>query len=126
MTKLAVPALFELSKALATQAGQELQEALQYLSIVSDQVVRALRQGVSLADNLDCLTSNVTLSHNKAQVVNANGRSPVGIVPIRVISTSVSIPSIKWSINSSNEVSVTATFLTDPGSAQQVVLLILF
>lgn len=126
MTKLAVPALFELSKALATDAGQQLQEALQYLSIVSDQVVRALRQGVSLADNLDCLTSTVTLSHNKAQVVNASGRQPVGIIPIRVVSTSVAIPTIQWSLNTANEVSVTATFLMDPGSAQQVVLLILF
>ena len=56
MAKISVSKIFELSKYLATKSGQELKDALIYLSEFAEVSLRTLRNGLTFRDNFDSLT----------------------------------------------------------------------
>jgi hypothetical protein len=87
MAKLNVGKQFELSKSLTTEAGGELEEPLQYLSELGEQVLRALRNQLTFADNFSCEIKATKLRHNVAIPIEIGNRRPTMVLPLLVRST---------------------------------------
>lgn len=120
--RLTLNAGLELSKLLATQAGQQLAPALEFLSDLGDQVVSALRKQVTISDNLDAKLQTVELTTATEFVVNVtpdtgNNRTPVGIVPLQVISTTYGYAGFHWYIDSKGQAKIWMRFVDSTGTA---------
>lgn len=127
MAKLSVSRLLESSKLLQTQAGQQLQELITFVNDISDQVIRALRQGLTFQDNMKCLISVVSLKHDTLQGVNYNAANQIfGIIPVRVNSTTTGISGFLWYIDQNNQLQVKAQFIGAPVDPIDVTLTILY
>jgi hypothetical protein len=126
MAKLSISRLLETSKLLSTKAGQELREALVYLNDLADQVLRALRQGLTFEDNFKCTIVTVSLQNNVESVVYTDNQNIFGVLPIRVISTSYGIDSTLWFKNSNNELVVKLGLSGSPTEAVQVQLIVFY
>ena len=126
MAKITISRIFETSKILATEPGQILQDFINYMSQLAEQTLRNLRNGLTFADNFDCLISTVSLKDGVEQVINTSGRQPTGIIPLRVVSTAYGSAGLVWYIDETGATKVSVTFTNSPPTAQNVVLLILF
>lgn len=124
MARLTIGRIFELSKALATAAGKELADFINDYADTREQVVRALRNGITLKDNINCILSTVSLKHNTPQIVNTSGRQPV-VVFVGRTAKQIYNCSIGWEMNNNGELSVLPT-ITGTTNAIDVVLLIIF
>lgn len=111
---------------VATDAGQQLQEALTFLNDVSDQVLRALRNGLTFQDNFNCLVTESTLKHDTETQISTSGKRPSGVIPLRVLSTSSGIDGITWFLNNQGQLIVKIKFTDAPTESRKVQLLILF
>ena len=69
MAKITISRLFEVSKYLATDAGKDLGDALQYLSEFVEVTIRNLRNGLTYADNFNAITKEVIVRPNTETVV---------------------------------------------------------
>lgn len=125
MSKITIANVFEISKALATKAGEELTEPLRFLSDFGEQSLRALRGGLNFRDNFDGEFKSVSLTNGIDQIVSVK-KSPVDIWPTRVITTSNFITKFGWYINNDTQLVVNATFDGSPTDALEVRLAILF
>ena len=126
MAKLSIQRLLEASKLKATEAGQQLGELIDFVNTMADQLVRALRNGLTFQDNFNCLVSTLELKDGISSVVNTGGKRPYGIIPIRVVSESESVASLVWSIDQSDQTNVTVSFTGSPTEKQLVTVIILF
>jgi hypothetical protein len=126
MSKLSTAGGIEASKYKATKAGQELNGLIDDVSTLTDDVVKVLRNGVGIRDNLDAKLMTVSLTHNTLQALNTDGKTPVGIVPIRVYSTTYGMQSFIWYVDGSGKVQIKATYSATPTDALDVTLVIYF
>lgn len=126
MAKLSISRIFEVSKLLATKSGKELQELVTYTSELAEQVLRILRNGVTLSDNIDCKVVTYSLLHNTPQEINTDGRTPVGLQVIRTISPTYGWSSVNWYLNDKGAVILTVGFTNSPASAVQTTLVIYY
>lgn len=124
--KLSISRLFELSKFLATDAGQQLEDALQYIADLADNVVRILQNNLTYADNFNCKVATLSLKHNTAQVINTNGKRPYGIQVLQVVSTTTGVDSLIWYVNDSGQVVINVALVGAPTVAADVIVAILF
>lgn len=124
--KITVNRLLETAKLLQTEAGKQLTDLIEYTNTAFEQLIRALRNGLTFSDNINCKISLVELTHGVLQAVNADGKSPVGIIPQRVVSTTTGIDSFIWYIDQSGKLQVKANFVGSPTEVQRVSLIILF
>src|SRR3954469_1335808 len=99
--KLSIPKLLDTSRLLTTQAGQQLEELVTYVSVTFSQIIQALRNGLTYADNFDCLIQTVSLSHNTPQVINRGTatKTITGVVPTQVVSSTTCVTSMVWYLN---------------------------
>lgn len=125
MARFSLNRLLDTSKMQATKAGQELYDFIDYVSLFSEQVLRALRNQLTFQDNFAAKIKVVTLLHNVEQVIDTNGDNPTGIFVTRVISTSVGIDSFAWWINGLGQTVVKAGLTGAPTEPQKVQLVIL-
>lgn len=123
--KITITRLLELSKALATDAGAQLKDTLSYLSELAEQSVRALRNGLTFADNFDCKVAVVSLKHNTPTLVSAD-KAVSGILVARVYSSANPLDSFTWYYDEANRLTVKAGFVSAPTDAISVTLLILY
>lgn len=123
--KLTITRLLETSKILATEVGQAIPDFFDYIAEFVEQVTRSLRGGLTFADNFACEVRSVTVKHNTAQVVSAT-KQAVGIIPIRVISTSTGIDSFAWYYSDRGELTIKATLTGSPTDTTSIVIVILF
>lgn len=130
MTKINISRLFEISQYLTTDAGSQLKDALQYLSEYVEVTVRALRNGLTVDDNLSATIKQVSLLDNTETVILASGaeiRTVKQIMLRRVVSAdSYMVTAFGWKYNESGEVVVKATFENSPTSQIQAEIAILF
>lgn len=124
--KLSVTRLLETAKLLQTEAGKQLSELIDYTNNTFEQLIRALRNGLTFGDNFNAKVSTVELTNNVYQAVNTDGKTPIGIFCVRVVSTSVGMDSLAWYVNDKGSTQVNMTFTGAPTTAQKVVLIILF
>ncbi len=134
MAKLTVSRLLEVSKLLSTEAGQQLQELITFVNDISDQTIRALRQGLTFDDNVNSKTATITLKDQTEQIVDTGGKTPWSVIPSRVISTVYGIAEFYWYMNNSGQlvvkikyaVPITSPVTAAPASSLSVVVLMLF
>ena len=127
MTQIKVSRLIEVGKILTTKAGQDLADFVQYVADLAEQVVRALRNGLTFSDNMDATFKTVSLVSGTTAAVNVGTRRPVGIWPVQVVSTAHGWDSFHWYIDGSGQAQVVMTFTSTPGSTPlSVVLLIVY
>lgn len=130
MAKITVSRIFELSKYLATKSGQELKDALVYLSEFAEVSLRNLRNGLTFADNFDCELKTVSLrSNNETKISLASLKRPVDVKIRRVINnTYYIVDKFGWKFNSDGDIVITAVFSGSPASTLDISceLLILF
>lgn len=126
MAKLSISRLLEVSKLLATDAGKQLEELLTFTNDVADQVLRALRNGLTFQDNFNCKISTASMKHEVETEVSTDSKRPVGVIPIRVLSTAIGIDKLTWYINNQGRLTVKVSFTTATTDVVDVQFLILF
>ncbi len=126
MAKLTIQRLLEVSKLLATEAGEQLSELLTFVNDVSDQVLRALRNGLTFKDNFNCDLPIVKIKHNEETEVSTGDNRPSGVMPLKVVSTKYGIDQFSWWVSNQGKLVVKIAFTSDPGLALEVRLLILY
>ncbi len=127
MAKLSINALLETSKMLATKAGQELKDLLDYTNSISDNMLRALRQGLTFDDNIKGTSLTASLLHNTPQIINYDRRQNIfAVIPVRTISTETGIDSMLWYMDSSSNLTVKVGFTGAPTTKVDTVLAIFY
>jgi len=126
MAKLSISRLLEASKLLATKAGQELTDLIEYTNDFADQTLRALRQGLTLRDNFKCELVTATLKDGVAQAINYNGQTINNVQVLRVYSTLYGVASILWYKDDSNKLIVKVGFTGSPTTELSVNLAIFY
>lgn len=132
---ISIAKLVEVSKYLATESGQQLREFIEYMGNLSEQVLRALKAGLTFRDNFDCEVLEVDLSSGAPQIVG-NKKSnikPSGVLCQRVVSSSYMLQAPVHSyIDQQNKLTVVArfldvaTFTTAPTDKVTVSLVVLY
>lgn len=123
--KLTITRVFETAKILASETGQQISDMVNYLAEFVDQVVRALRNGLTFSDNFDCQIKTVSLTHDVAQIVSSD-RKVTGMIPIRCIRQDLMLSEFGWYYDDNGRLTVKASFDADPGNAVDVQLVMLF
>lgn len=124
MAKYNITRLLETTPLLATQAGEQLKGAVNYLSELAENVSRILRNGITFADNVACEIRTVGLKHDTDTVIGA-AKPVTGIIPTRVISQRA-LDSFAWFYDAQSRLVVRATFGGAPADSQNVTLVLLF
>jgi hypothetical protein len=120
-----VTKVFDVTKALATQAGQQLKDFISYCSDALEQLISELRNGLTFQSNFNCQVKTVSLTHNTAQVVSVSKRV-TGILVTGVLSTSVGLATTAWYYDDEGNFTLKVTFSSDPGEALDVTVILLF
>jgi hypothetical protein len=122
MAKVTISRIFELSRYLGTKSGQELKDALVYISELAEVSLRLLRNGLTFNDNFDCETKTVYIRTNVETVIAiANRRRPSAILVKRVINdTYYEIDSYGWKFSTSGDVIVKIVFSNSPASTLDI------
>ena len=124
--KITVTGLLEASKYLATEVGQQIPDFFTYMAELVDNTVRALRNGLTFADNFDCTPKQLAVTHNTAQVIELpKGKVATGILPLRLVSTDYGIDSFAWYYDERGRLTVKVGITSAPATPQQIVLAIL-
>lgn len=123
--KLSVPRLFDAARLLSTKAGQELSELINFSQYAFEQLIRALRNGLTFEDNFNAKMVTVTLRHNREQSLNVSG-TITGIIPLRVISFAGldQITKFGWYITSSGSPSIKIDFSSADATRDVTVTLV--
>ncbi len=125
---ISIAKLVEVSKFLATESGQQLREFIEYMGGMSEQVLRALKGGLTFRDNFDCETLEVELTSGVPQIVGnkKNTVKPTGVLAQRVISSTYLLDAFGWYLDGQNKLTVVATFTGAPTDKVAVSLVVLY
>jgi len=123
--KISVTRLLDTAKLMATKLGQDAPGFISYISEFCEQTIRALRNGLTFADNFLGEQKTVSLLHGIAQVVSSKQRV-IGIIPIRVVSQTHGLSSFGWYYDDQGELTVKISYDADPAVALDVSLVLLF
>lgn len=125
---ISIAKLVEVSKFLATEAGGELREFIEYMGGMSEQVIRALKNGLTFRDNFDAEVLEVELTSGTAQIVGNKKTTvkPSGVLVQRVISSLYSLDAFLWYLDGQNKLTVKATFTGSPTDKVTVSLIVLY
>lgn len=124
--KISISRLLETSKFLATEPGQALSDFIQYVAELAENVIRALQNNLTFADNFNCKVTTLSLKHNVEQVVNTNAKRPMGILPMQAVSSTTGVDSLIWYVNNSGQVVIKVGFVGAPTTTVDLVVAILF
>jgi len=128
MAKITLSRLFEVSKYLTTTAGQELKDALIYISEFVEVTTRSLRNGLTFRDNFDTRLKEITIRPDVETIVLTEERRRVKEVVIRraVDATYYVIDNFGWKYNNSGDVVIKVGFTGSPAATQDIRLEIMF
>jgi hypothetical protein len=126
MAKITISRIFEISKYLATKAGQELRDPLTYLSEFAEVTLRNLRNGLTFADNLDCEVKRVSVRNDLETIVStstSDSKRAVRITVDRAIDgTYYVVNSFGWKYNANGDIVIKATFDGTPAASLAIPL----
>lgn len=126
MTKITIQRTYDSSKVKTTDAGKELDEFIDFETLVDELVLRTLRNGISFADNVYCLVKDVDLKHNVAQVVGVERPIDMILVGRNFSKENPLSAPLHWYYNDQNQVVVIAQFTGSPTIAIKIRLVLLF
>jgi len=118
--KITLSRIFEISKALTTSAGQELQDFIDFMAQMSEQTLRALRNGLTFEDNIRCITSRVSLESGKTQTIATGGKIPNRVLCTRVYSFKHGLDSFLWYVDGQNQLTVRCGFSDSPAAGIRI------
>lgn len=124
--KLSVSRLVETSKLLNTKAGKDLGELVIYVADLAEDMISALRNGLTLDENENGKSLTVSLTHGTAQVINTDQKRPVEVRVRRVFSSTYGFDGLIWYVNDAGQTVVKINFTGAPTTALDVTLAILF
>lgn len=124
--KITLGRIFEIGATLATRSGKEMQNFVEYMADAVEQCIRALRNGLTFADNFQCSIKQLSLTHNVTQVVYSNGKSVVGVIPIKYGTPTNAIDSFGWELDAANNVQLKVSFVGAPTVPISVTIIILY
>lgn len=126
MARLSVTRLLDTAKLLATTAGSQLTDLIEYTNNTFSEVIRALRNGLTFRDNFDAFEREFSLKHDTEGPVFTNSRTPRGIFVMQVVS-GMYAGQVAWRIDERAQVLVKPTFSPTPaaGSETQTVRLLI-
>lgn len=127
--KPSIPRLFDAARLLATQAGQQMAELIQFCQFAFEQLIRALQNNLSFEDNFRCQVLTLTLRHQVTTKVALNGTA-TGIIVTRVFPTTKSFEQMsnlpEMHFDSSGSMLLTASFVSaDPTRDINVTVVVL-
>jgi hypothetical protein len=127
MAKVTISRIFEVSKYIGTEAGQELRDALQYISEFAEVTVRNLRRGLNYIDNFDVVQKTVRLREDRETVILVNDSRRVKEVQIRQIVDDeyFVLTAFGWKYNNAGQVVVKAKFDGTPSADRDVDIVVL-
>lgn len=126
--KLTLPRIFDATRILSTQAGQQIQELIQFCQTAFEQLIRLSRNGITFEDNIKCQVSTVTLQHGKAQSLSVSGTA-TDLWSTRVFDSSKGTEALsrplEWRFTNDGKLEVTANFVSADSARQIPVRLII-
>jgi hypothetical protein len=126
MAKITIQRIFDATKALASEAGQSLQDFINFQAQFAEITLRALRNGLTYADNMDCEIRSLKLSQNASVALNLTKR-PTEIRARRVLETSFALAQpIQWGFTANGKPFVVAVFSPVPTTPVEVEIIILY
>ena len=128
MAKITIQRIFETTKALSTEAGQSLADFINFNAQFAEITLRALRNGLTYADNIDCEIKTIELADNTLTTIALSGtRRPTEIRVRRVINpVYVLSQPLAWGFTSTGKVYVQAKFSPAPTTPQQLEIIVLY
>lgn len=129
MAKITISRIFETTKALATQAGNDLNEFVTFSAQFAEITIRALRNGLTADDNFDCEIKTLKLTQGSVTEVNVGKRRPREIRQRRLLNTAYMLSRpIAWGFTAKGNVYVSAEFTPTPpaGEVVEIEIIILY
>ena len=131
--RLSISKLFDTAKVLDIFRGQNMEgldEFVTSITELSEKIITALRNNISLADNIDCEVREIFLTHNVTAAASpspSNRRKTVrAIIPCYSSSFDNPITSFAWQYDSAGSIRIRAKFDGDPTAAQTVRVIMFF
>jgi len=126
MAKINITRIFDTARALATKPGQELSDFVTYTAEAFAQIIQALRNGLTFADNFNALVIEPEITHGQPQVLNVGTKTPTDILLTRVFSLTNPVQNFSWGYNASGQLVILANFVGSPTSVVRIRLVVLF
>lgn len=101
MTKLTVSRIFDVSFIANTRAFQEMKPFVEYVNQTVDNLIRIMRNGIGVQDNVDAQVLVQSLKHNTDSTVGL-GKRPLLVLLGRQAPTVPAITSFTWRLDDSN------------------------
>lgn len=122
MAKVTLSRLFEISNYLKTKSGQELSDALTYLSQFVEVTIRNLKNGLTFFDNFLCEVKTVAVRPDVESVILTNSKAPVTQMLVkRVVSdTYYTYSSFGWKYDNSGNLVIKVGFPGSPPATQNI------
>lgn len=126
MAKITISRLFEVSKILKTEAGKQLSDLINYTSELAEQVLRALRNGLTFEDNFNSKILTISATHNTLIKVYISDKIPTGILIRRILSSSVMVDAFNWHIDDNGTLNLKILFNPASSDIINIELIITF
>lgn len=118
--------LFEVSRYIATEAGDQLKDALSYLSEFVEVTTRNLRNGLTFVDNFDSTIKNISVRDDTETIIFQSSRRVSEVVLRRAIDdTYYVIDSFGWKYDASGNIVVKVKFADTPPAGREVSLVVM-
>lgn len=110
--KLNIPRIFEKSKILSTEVGQQITEFVDFMADFVEQTTRALRNQLTIGDNMDAIVSEVTVKDQTETVVYTNNKVPMGMYVLKVSSKDYGVDAFRWYVDENNQTKIWVKYTT--------------
>lgn len=129
--KISTSRLFDTQKiidAFKAAKVEGIDDFVTNLSDLSDQIVRILRNRVSLQDNVDCVVKEIELQHNVSLALGnpSEKRTIQHIVPSRSSSFDNPVSAIAWEYSGDGSIKLKAQLLGAPTGKVKVTLIMYY
>ena len=130
MAKVTIGTIFELSRYLATKSGQELRDALEYISQFAEVSLRCLRGGLTFSDNFDGELKMVSVRTDTETIIKTVSKKRASQIMIRrVVNDRYYVTTgFGWKFSNSGDIVIKVIFDDSPAATLDITLelLILF
>jgi hypothetical protein len=124
--KLTISNIFDYATIAATKAAQEIKPFIDHYNASIDQIVKAIKGQLTLADNFYGQQLVVELVHNVQTKVAITRPQVLGIIPLATNSTIDALDNLQSSVNQSGQLLLTAQFKLASSTKIKVTLFVLF
>jgi len=123
--KITISRLLEVSKYLASEVGQKIPDFFQYMGTFVEEVIRTLKNGVTLVDNMAGEIRAVSLKHDTEQIIEV--KKPVTAAQVmRIVSKGETFTSFGWWYDSQGKLTVKLKFGSTPTPTDAIEVHIFF